>query len=642
MQVGVDVGGTFTDFVGFRGGGVVTAKLPSSSAGSDAVLRGLRLLRGKGMAHGTTVATNAILERRGAETAFITTAGFEDLLAIGRQNRPSLYDLRITRTPPLVPRDRCFGLRERVDARGRVLLHLTEREIKRIVRAVRRSGADSVAISLLFAFLRPEHERRLAKAFHGASVSMSHRVLSEFREYERSSTTALDAYLKPLVTRYLADLERSVGPFLVMKSSGGVASHRAVQERPVDLVLSGPAGGVAAAASLASVARLPHLVTFDMGGTSADFSLLDHGQPTWTTEATIGGLPLALPVVDIESVGAGGGSLAWVDKGGALRVGPESAGAEPGPMAYGKGGTRATVTDADLVGGVLGPSLLDGGLPLDVGLARKGIEALAKELRLSQDATVLGIQQVVRASMAKAMRLVLARRGVDPREFALMAFGGAGPMHAWALARELAVRTVVVPFLPGAFSAYGILISPVRQEYSRTVVRKLDRAAHAIAECVDTFSDRAKADLTAQGFDPERAILEPSVDLRFHGQSYEINIALQRDLGAAFRREHRRRFGYASRSATIELIAVRLSARVPRPMVRLRPERRTPRGRRERRVLFEDGWSVVPVRDRSSLVSAGELDGPVVIEEAFATTLVPPGARAKIDRLGLLRIEVDA
>ncbi len=642
MQVGVDVGGTFTDFVGFRGREVVTAKLPSSRDGSEAVVQGLRFLEAKGMAHGTTVATNAILERRGAETAFITTAGFEDLLAIGRQNRPSLYDLRATRPPPLVPQERCFGLRERVDARGRVLLRPTEKEIERIAEAVRRSGADSVAISLLFAFLRPDHERRMARAFYGISVSASHRVLSEFREYERSSTTVLDAYLKPLVTRYLADLERSVGGgFLVMKSSGGVAGHRAVQERPVDMVLSGPAGGVAAAASLTGGAKLPHLVTFDMGGTSADFSLLDRGRPTWTTEATINGLPLALPVVDIESVGAGGGSLAWVDAGDALRVGPESAGADPGPMAYGKGGTRVTVTDADLVGGVLGPTLLDGRLPLDVGLARKGIDALAADLGLSPERTILGVQSVVRASMAKAMRLVLARRGVDSRDFALMAFGGAGPMHAWALARELGVGTVVVPFLPGAFSAYGILISPVRQEYSRTVVRTLDRSARAIEECVDTFRDRAKTDLRAQGFDSARAILEPSVDLRFHGQSYEITIPLQSDLGAAFRREHRRRFGYASRSASIELVAVRLSARVPRPKVRPRLERRTAPGGRERRVLFEDGWSVVPVRNRSSLEPGREMDGPMIIEEAIATTLVPPGARVTVDRLGLLRIEVD-
>jgi N-methylhydantoinase A len=379
-----------------------------------------------------------------------------------------------------------------------------------------------------------------------------------------------------------------------------------------------------------------------MGGTSADFSLLDRGRPTWTTEATINGLPLALPVVDVESVGAGGGSLAWVDAGGALRVGPESAGADPGPIAYGKGGMRVTVTDADLVGGVLGPTLLDGHLALEVGLARKGIEGLAADLGLSPEATILGIQSVVRASMAKAMRLVLARRGVDSRDFALMAFGGAGPMHAWALARELGVGTVVVPYLPGAFSAYGILISPVRQEYSRTVIRTLVRSARAIEECIDAFRDRAKADLLAQGFASSRAILEPSVDLRFHGQSYEINIPLQTNLGAAFRQEHRRRFGYASRSASIELVAVRLSARIPRPMVRPRLERRTTRGRRERRVLFEDGWSVVPVRDRSSLEPGLELDGPIIIAEAFATTLVPPGARVEIDRLGLLRIEVDA
>jgi len=336
------------------------------------------------------VATNAILERKGARTAFVTTEGFEHLLLIGRQNRPSLYDLRITRPDPPIPRERCFGLRERVDAHGRVLRSPTKRDLAEVVRRVRSSGAESVAISLLFSFLHPAHEQRLAKALSGLSVSTSHEVLAEFREFERSSTTALDAYVKPLVMRYLQDLERAVqGDFYVMKSSGGVVSHRTVLHRPVDMVLSGPAGGVAAAVAIARTTGHRNLLTFDMGGTSADFSTIVRGSASWTAEAMIDEFPLALPVVDIESVGAGGGSIAWVDAGRALRVGPHSAGAEPGPIAYGKGGDQVTVSDADLSGGVLGSSLLGGRLPLRSALAARGIAHLAGEVHLSSEETIL-------------------------------------------------------------------------------------------------------------------------------------------------------------------------------------------------------------------------------------------------------------
>src|SRR5207249_316365 len=352
VDVGVDVGGTFTDFVGFRGREVVSLKLPSTRDPSAAVLEGMHALVAAGMAHGTTVATNAIL--------------------------------------------------------------------------------------LLFSFIDPAHERRLAKALRGMSVSTSHEVLAEFREFERSSTTALDAYVKPLVVRYLRGLERAVhGDFYVMKSSGGVVPHKAVLHRPVDMVLSGPAGGIAAAVAIARATGHGNLLTFDMGGTSADFSTIVRGAASWTTEAMIDAFPLALPVVDIESVGAGGGSIAWIDAGRSLRVGPGSAGADPGPIAYGKGGESVTVTDADLSAGVLGPTLLGGRLPLHADLAAKGIARLADSVHLSSEETVLGVQRVVRATMAKAMRIILARRGLDPRDFALLAFGGAGPMHAWSLAREL-------------------------------------------------------------------------------------------------------------------------------------------------------------------------------------------------------------
>ena len=641
VDVGVDVGGTFTDFVGFRGREVVTTKLPSTVDPSGAVLAGMRELGADGMAHGTTVATNAILERKGARTVFVTTAGFEDLLTIGRQNRPSLYDFRVARPPPTVPRDLCIGVVERVDARGRPLRVLTDPEIRRIVSKVRDLGAESVAVCLLFSFLRPSHERRLKEALAILPVSASHEVLAEFREFERASTTVLDAYIKPLVSRYLSNLRDSIGrDFLVMKSGGGVASQTDVQRRPVDMVLSGPAGGVAAAVALARVSRRTNLVTFDMGGTSADFSTVVDGRPQWTTEAAVESFPLALPVVDIESVGAGGGSLAMLDRGGALRVGPESAGADPGPMAYGKGGQHPTVTDADLVGGVLGPSLLGGRLPLVVSRSRAGLESVASDLRVSIDEAVLGVQRVVQATMAKAMRLILAKRGLDPRGFALLAFGGAGPMHACALAREIGVPRVLVPFLPGAFSAYGILISDVRLEYSRSVVLPLAKARAAIREAVDDFRARALRDLEVQGLDSDRAILEASIDLRFRGQSYEINVPLRGDLAASFRRAHRIRYGYASSTEPIEAVTVRLVARIPRKIHVPRPPRGVVPRADTRAVLFEHGWEEAHVLSRATLPVGFTADGPLVVGEEQATTLVPPGASLRVDPRGFLEIEV--
>ncbi len=637
----MDVGGTFTDFVSFRGHQVVTTKRSSTRNPSEAVLAGMRELGASGMAHGTTVATNAILERKGARTAFVTTEGFEDLLVIGRQNRPSLYDLRVVRAAPAVPRELCFGVRERVDSKGRALRTLTRSEITRIARRLRDAGVESVALCLLFSFLRPEHERRLAAALDGLPVSQSHEVLAEFREYERGSTTVLDAYVKPLVTRYLQDLRAALDrDFLVMKSGGGVASQTSVVHRPVEMVLSGPAGGVAAAVALARRTLRRNLVTFDMGGTSADFSTVVDGRSAWTTEALVETFPLALPVVDIESVGAGGGSLAWIDRGGALQVGPASAGAEPGPIAYGKGGRRPTVTDADVVGGSLGPALLGGRLPLHGALARSGLLPLAQDLRISLDEAVLGVQRVVRATMSKAMRLILARRGLDPREFALLAFGGAGPMHACALAREMGVQRVLVPFLPGAFSAYGILISDTRLEYSCSLVRSLEGARGALSKTVREFEKRARDDLMRQGFDPRRAVLEGSLDLRFRGQSFEINVPLRGDVAAAFRRAHRRRYGYASAKEPIEVVTVRVVARIPRRVQVPPPPRNVTPKAHTRAVLFEDGWEEAQVLARPTLPVGFRAEGPIVVEEDHATTVVPPGASLRVDRMGLLEIGV--
>ena len=640
VLVGVDVGGTFTDFVGADADGLRSHKVRSSRAHPGrVVINGLRAMGGAGMAHGTTVATNAVLEGRGARIAFVTTSGFEDLLAIGRQNRPSLYDLRVTRPQPLAPPERRFGVEERVAADGTILRRLEPTGLAALAAAVRASGAESVAVCLLFSFVHPEHERAVREALAGLPVSLSSEVLPEFREYERASTTALDAYVKPLAARYLRDLEASLGTsFLVMRSSGGVAESSAVRQRPIEMLLSGPAGGVAAAKVVADRLGERNLVTFDMGGTSADVSVIAEGEVGWTTEASVGGHPLAAPVVDITSVGAGGGSIVWFDAGGALRVGPQSAGGDPGPMCYGRGGSEFTVADADFLGGALPPSLLGGGMALDGHAATAGAKALIRRFGKYDDA-LLAVQSVVRATMASAIRLALSKRGLDPRDFALLAFGGAGPMHAPFLAQELGIRRVLVPFLPGAFSAYGILVSDVRLDFGRTRVTPLESAAPVIEALLAEFTDAAKRSFAHQGFS-DAPILSPSIDIRYVGQSYEVNVPVGTGLTDAFHRRHEALYGYASRDEPIELVTVRLTATVarPRPIPPHLASGESVKGARQ--VLFPNGREVAPVYHRPALPVGFEGEGPAVIEEAHATSVVPPAARFHIIQDGILAMEV--
>jgi len=642
VLVGVDVGGTFTDFVAADGADVRTHKLPSMPADPGTrVMAGLRALGGTDMAHGTTVATNAVLEGRGAKVAFVTTDGFEDLLVIGRQNRPSLYDFRVTRPEPLVPADRRYGVRERVASDGSVLRPLEQGALGELVARIRGSGADSVAVCLLFSFLHPQHERAVLDALAGLPVSISSEVLPEFREYERASATALDAYVKPLVDRYLAGLEDSLGkPFLVMRSSGGVLRSPAARARPIEMLLSGPAGGVAAAKVVADLLGEKNLVTLDMGGTSADVSVIVDGEIAWTTEALIGGHPLAVPVVDITSVGAGGGSIASFDSGGALRVGPRSAGADPGPMCYGKGGTEFTVADADLLGGALPPTLLGGSMVLDLHAAKRGARGIAAKLGRS-DKAVLAVQSVVRANMAAAIRLALSKRGLDPRDFALMAFGGAGPMHAAYLAQELGIRRVLIPFLPGAFSAYGILTSDLRLAYGRTHVTPLAEAGPVIDRVLAEMADAAKASFASQGF-ADAPVLEPSVDLRYAGQSYEVNVPVRGGLADAFHRRHEDQYGYAARDERVELVTVRLTARIPRPhpIPRWVPQGLAVKG--FRKVLSPDGREHATVYDRGALREAFVSSGPAIVEEEHATTIVPPGCDLRVLPHGIMAVEVPA
>lgn len=638
----MDVGGTFTDFVVRDGEALRAYKRPSTPAEPEAVF--LEELAGRGLSavgHGTTVATNAVLEGRGAPTALVTTAGFEDLLVIGRQRRPSLYDFRVARPEPLVDRENAFGVRERVDAHGRVVRPLDPEEVEALADRLRERGVRSVAVSLLFSYLHPDHEARVERALEGEfAVSLSSRVLPEFREYERTSTTVLDAVVGPAVRTYLASLQQHMdAQVYVMRSNGGIRDARTAAARPAELLLSGPAGGVAGAKFLADRLGMEEVMTLDMGGTSADLSLLTAGQPTWTTEATVAGHPLALPVLDIATIGAGGGSIAWVDAGGALRMGPRSAGADPGPLCYDRGGTDPTLTDVDLLGGYLGAALLGGEVALRADLAEAGVDGLRRELALSRDELLAGARRVVVARMARAAAHAFARRGLDPRDFHLLAFGGAGPMHAAEVARDLEVPEVVVPPQAGAFSAFGILVSDLRLDAGRSLLRPLEGAESEVAEALATLEARLEEEVRAQGVPSQDAVWLPSLDLRYRGQSYEVNVPHGPEAATAFHELHEGRFGYAMPGEPVEVVTVRLTAVVPRPKSVPPPPAGSDGVAETRETLFAEGRRTTPVF-RGRPAPGFESEGPLIVEEATSTTVVPPGSRLRVDDLGNLRIEV--
>ncbi|MFQ5837537.1 MAG: hydantoinase/oxoprolinase family protein [Thermoplasmata archaeon] len=643
MDVAVDVGGTFTDFVVMREDTIDAFKLPSTPSKPEKVLlKGLEGQEVTTVGHGTTLATNAVIEGKGAPTALVTTAGFEDLLIIGRQRRPRLYDLRSTRPRDLVAREATFGLQERLDSEGRVLKPLTEEEVAALIDRIKALGIQSVAVSLLFSFLNPEHENLvgsiLGEHFH---ISLSSRVLPEFREYERTSTTVLDALVGPLVRGYLSRLEEGLKARLfIMRSNGGVREARSLMRRPVEMLLSGPAGGVAGAKFVADTMAIDQVMTLDMGGTSADISILQDGQPSWTTEADIGGHPLALPALDISTIGAGGGSVAWMDSGGALRVGPQSAGADPGPMCYDRGGCEPTLTDVDLLSGYLGKALIGGKMPLDERLARKGVDALSRDLGLKRDEALMGVRDVVVSNMARAAAFSLARRGLDQRDFALVAFGGAGPMHALEVARDLDIPLMVVPPIPGAFSAYGILVSDLRLDYGRSLLRPLEGSLEDLEGVWQDLELEASHELEAQSFPREEALVLRSLDLRYRGQSYEIYVPFSDDVESDFHSLHQARYGYSMEGEPVVVVNVRLTALVRRPKPLPKLPTRSGGDPGSRRVLFEDGWTEVPVYSRDQLAPGFETEGPLIVEEETATTVLDPEGRLRVDDLGCLRIEV--
>ena len=665
IRVGVDTGGTFTDFVFEKNRQVHLFKLPSTpSDPSQAITQGLtricaELKTNSGdleVVHGTTVGTNALLQRRGARIALVTTAGFEDVLVIGRQARPELYNLNAIKPQPLIADELRFGVCERVVSSGEVIKKLEDHDLDQLVTTLKRANVEAIGICLLFSFLYPKHEERIAAAVESLNVplSVSSRILPEYREYERTSTVAINAYLQPLMGRYLNRLSNSAGgknkklSLRVMQSSGGSISADLAGAEPVRTILSGPSGGVVGALRSARSAGFPNIITFDMGGTSTDVALCDNAAIRTTNEAVVAGLPVAVPVMDIHTVGAGGGSIARVDEGGSLRVGPESAGADPGPACYGRS-DLPTVTDAHVVLGHFGGvGLLGGDFQLDEKRAFSALEKLARDLskasgkRCSSIVAAEGVLAVANANMERALRHISVERGHDPRQFALLPFGGAGGLHAVELARALRVPVIIAPSSPGALSALGVLVADVIKHQSRTVMFSCDDKSLKRLPAIFREMERGAATvLRSEGFGDKRQRHERSLAMRYLGQSFELEVKKTTgDIAAEFHSLHRERYGYAQEQSEIEIVSARL-----RSLGLVKPLReKTMAQKRSRQVkphrsvtahLFGKRTQV-GFYQREELTPGLKLQTPCIVAEYSATTLIPADVNAGLDQFGNL------
>jgi N-methylhydantoinase A len=700
IRIGIDTGGTFTDFVVARGSRITSFKAPSTPDNpARAILDGLARIFEQTAApateivHGTTVATNALLERKGARTALITTEGFEDVIEIGRQARPELYNLMVTRPAPIAERKLRFGMRERVGPTGEIIEPLDQPSLQTLVKQITNPelGIESVAVCLLFSFANPAHEEAIARALEplGLPVSLSHKILPEYREYERASTVVINAYLVPIMSRYLRSLSEAVvggrwpvagqsdtsnsrfqmtrrraptadtqqpttghrpptadhrpptASLRVMQSNGGSVSAATAASEPVRAILSGPAGGVVGALRVCAAAGTRDIITFDMGGTSTDVALCN-GEARATNEALVAGLPVAVPIIDIHTVGAGGGSIARVDEAGALRVGPESAGADPGPACYGRG-EEATVTDANLAMGRFGGAdLLGGEMRLNTGRAREALTRLAArmsrytEKAVTIERAALGVIRVANANMEAALRVVSVERGRDPRLFTLVSFGGAGGLHVCELASALRIPRIIVPRSPGTLSALGVLLGDVAKDYSRTVMMKADRSdLREIEKEFQALEREAMRDLANEGFDKQRTKMARSAAMRYVGQSFEIDVRWGRAFKQAFHKAHRERYGYADKARATEIVSLRLRAtgitdkpRLARSSSRsaskIEPSRATS-------VYLAERASRVPVYERENLRAGQKARGPAIITEYGSTTLIPAGRSVEVD-----------
>ncbi len=659
LRVGIDTGGTFTDFVVCREGRIEFLKLPSTPATPEqAVLEGLARVLGDAPAlvqHGFTVGTNALLERKGAKILLVTTQGFQDVLEIGRQNRAHLYSLTAPRITPLVPRSRRFGLEERTLHDGTRLEPLKREALDRLLERVRRQSPQAIAVVLLHSYVNPRHEELVGKALRdtGIPVSLSSRVLPEFREYERTSATVINAYLTPVVNRYLEALNSSPvlgqGRLTIMQSNGGTAPLSSTSVDPVRTLFSGPAGGVAGAFKLARQAGYDRIITLDMGGTSTDVCLCDQRVPS-TREAEVDRFPLPVQMIPIRSVGAGGGSIAWVDPGGLLRVGPRSAGSSPGPVCYGRG-RNLTVTDANLyLGRIDSERFLGGEMKLDAGRLPRYMKQLASQLQehaWSPEELAEGIIKIANTQMETALRMISLEKGHDTRDFTLVSYGGAGGLHACELARSLMIPRIMIPPSPGLVSAWGMMDSQVVRDLSRTVRLAFRNAnvSRRLQKRMAPLMDQARRQLAQDGFPEERIEIQRSVDLRYLGQGYEINVPYSRNLLRAFHKKHERLYGYSNPDLTVEVVTLRVRAagnhaELPLPEAANIPKK-PPRAAAEekRKVLFGGRRRMTRFYDRDRLKPGTRLRSPAVISEYSGTTLIPPGFRGRVDRWRNLILE---
>ncbi len=706
LRIGIDIGGTFTDFVIYDPStqGIRTFKLLSTPREpAEAVLSGLKRIIEENSStghapssltiiHGSTVATNALLERKGAPTALVATRGFGDVLQIGRQDRPALYDLFPVLPPPLVPADLRFEVAERVDHQGTVLQALEDTDVDALLEKIQAKGIHSVAVCLLFSFLHPEHEQRIAARLRqaGILVSLSSEILPEFREYERTSTTVVNAYVSPVLDAYLTNLEKNLPSLpghtgnpgrtklLVMQSNGGSISPAQARRQAVRCILSGPAGGVVgceyvgrlAAAGSSNPPGTPgipgkdenhevaagnapgprlKLITFDMGGTSTDVSLID-GKPRITTEAVVSGCPIRIPMLDIHTIGAGGGSIARVDAGGALRVGPESAGADPGPACYGRSTKgvipAATVTDANLVLGRLQPEYFLGGqMRLDLESAVAALERLGSGLGLSAEQAALGVVAVANAHMERALRLISVERGHDPRDFSLLSFGGAGGLHAADLARGLGIPRLLIPPLASTLSAFGMLAADVVKDYTLTVMLPGDTPYASLAARLGPLTERGRREVLAEGIPSERVRIECFLDMRYRGQSYELIVPFSSAVLEEFQRMHAEQYGYAKPGAPVEVVNLRVRAigagdpppLLPMPLASADPAQAWIENRE---VTFSQGRLSTPLYRAEALLPGNCLSGPAVIVRSDTTILLGASDRAAVDGFGNLLVEV--
>jgi N-methylhydantoinase A len=664
-RLGIDVGGTFTDFSLFEEHTetLINFKVPTTpNDPSEGIIDGIKgIIRKHGidpnkidyLGHGTTIATNAILELKGAKTALITTKGFRDILEIGRQKRPDLYDLYADKPPCLVPRYLRKEIEERILYDGTVLKEINEGEVEEVIEELEKENIESVAICFLYSFVRPDHEIYVKNRIQEKSniyVSISSEVLPEFREYERMVTTVLNAYLGPKMSRYIESFKRKVSkinipviPYII-QSNGGIMSVDTASTFPVHTALSGPAAGVVGANVLAELSGVKNIITFDMGGTSTDVSLVENNLPLMSTDKNIGDYPTRIPVIDVQVIGAGGGSIASIDIGGALKVGPQSAGAVPGPACYGKGGILPTVTDANVVLGRLNPKFLLGGeMEIDAEASRKSMERISQQIGFNEVDAAKAIITVVNSNMARTIRKISIERGYNLREFTLVAFGGAGPLHASLLAKELNIPTILIPFEPGTLSSLGILLTDVRMDFVKTNIMIADRKNISLIENTFRYLIRQADEwLDSEGVSKGNRIINRSIDMRYEGQNYEIPIKIEKidtdQIISDFYSGHKRFYGYFFEDIPVQLINFRVTAYgiVGKPRLRKHDVVKESSedalvGRRKVFLGESDEFSLTPIYARSKLLAGNTIRGPAVIEQLSSTTLILPDQSGVVD-----------